>query len=113
MVTKKYLIVLILRLLESESDAEHPMTQVEIADAISRAYPCDRKTVGRNIKFLCEVGYPIVKTPKGFYMDRRLFTRDEVGLILRAVRGLSAEGIDTEELCERLEAGLTRYYKAN
>lgn len=82
---KKQNILLVLKMLEVESDKSHPLTQTEIADTISAKYPCDRKTVGRNIKFLIDMGYPIVKTPRGFYLDNRLFTVEERNLILAAV----------------------------
>ena len=65
---KKYLIILVLKILETNTDREHPITQVRLAEQIADVYPCDRKTVGRNIAFLQKVGYPIVKTTKGFYM---------------------------------------------
>lgn len=83
---KKYLIILVLRILETCSDERHPLTQVKIAEMISDKYPCERKTVGRNIKFLREVGYPIVKTHSGFYMDKQSFSREEIDLVLALVR---------------------------
>lgn len=49
---KKYLILLVLKILENETDGSHPLTQGKIAQIISDVYPCDRKTVGRNITFL-------------------------------------------------------------
>lgn len=110
MKTKKYLIVLILRILETHSDSSHPLTQVAIASMISDIYPCDRKTVGRNIKFLMQVGYPIVKTPNGFYMDRQLFTRDEVKFIVDLVTNSDSGQIDKEDLALRLRSSLSRYY---
>ncbi len=85
METKKHLIILILKILETESDSEHPITQMKIANIISDIYPCDRKTVGRNIGFLIGVGYPIIKTTKGFYLDKKKFTVDEVKFVLKAV----------------------------
>ena len=72
---KKHLILLVLKLLETETDANHPITQTEIVKTISEVYPCDRKTVGRNIKELKELGYPITKTTKGFYMNENSFHR--------------------------------------
>lgn len=108
---KKYLIILILRILETDSDKRHPLTQLEIADKISACHPCDRKTVGRNIKFLREVGFPIIKTRVGFYMDNCMFSRDEVDFVLRAVQAVEAPaGVDVKNLCERLRSGLSRYY---
>lgn len=101
---KKQNILLVLKILEAESDRAHPMTQTQLASVISEVYPCDRKTVGRNIKFLLELGYPIAKTPRGYYLDRKPFSVDEREFILNAVR----ERPDATERCktdliERLE----------
>ena len=92
---KKQLILLILKMLESNTDAQHPITQAEIARTISLVYPCDRKTVGRNIKFLVEIGYPIIKTTKGFYMNDKVFTKEEIDFVKITI--LSAEGKSVEE----------------
>jgi len=108
---KKYLIVLILRILETHSDEKTPLTQTEITKLIDRRYPCDRKTVGRNMKFLKEIGYPIVKTPKGFYMDNKLFSRSEISFVLDLVRSADNAEIDRDGLCHRLHECLTRYYR--
>ena len=99
---KKYLIILVLRVLENEADEDNPITQTRIAEMISAVYPCDRKTVGRNIKFLKSVGYPIVKTTRGFYMDKRRFSRAEVEFILGLIERAEAPEIDKEGLCQRL-----------
>ena len=112
MVTKKYLIVLILRILETHTAPSHPMSQVKIAETISSVYPCDRKTVGRNIKALIELGHPIVKTPKGYYMDKMRFTPAEVDYVLRAIRAAEDTEIDKEELCSRVYQGLTKCYRS-
>lgn len=108
---KKQLIVLILRLLESESDSNHPMTQTEIAAVISKLYPCDRKTVCRNIKFLKEMGYPIVKTTRGFYMDKKTFSLDEIDFVKQAIT-LSDGKSDEEKatLLEKVVAFLSSRY---
>ena len=92
---KKQLILLVLKILESETDVQHTMTQTEIAGIISEIYPCDRKTVGRNIKFLREMGYPIVKTTKGFYMDGKVFSVEEIEFLKSAI--MLAEGKSTAE----------------
>jgi hypothetical protein len=92
---KKQLILLILKMLESSTDEKHPMTQTQIANIISSVQPCDRKTVSRNINFLKEVGYPIVKTTKGFYMDNKVFTKEEVDFVKLAI--LSCESKSKEE----------------
>ena len=92
---KKHLILLVLKLLETETDANHPMTQTEIAKTISEVYPCDRKTVGRNIKDLKNLGYLIVKTTKGFYMDKKIFTVAEIDFVTNAI--VKSDGMSTEE----------------
>lgn len=93
--TKKQLILLILKLLESNTDERHPITQTEIANIISSVQPCDRKTVSRNIKFLKEAGYPIIKTTKGFYMDNKVFTKEEVDFVRLAI--INSENKSEEE----------------
>ncbi len=106
---KKHLIILILKLLESESDKNHPLTQTSIADLISDVYSCDRKTVGRNIQFLTAVGYPIVKTPKGFYLDRKRFSVEEMRFVENAIRTAhEGDGIDKEDLLLRLLPALRK-----
>ena len=92
---KKHLILLVLKLLETETDANHPITQTEIAKTISAVYPCDRKTVGRNMKDLKDLGYPIIKTTKGFYMDGKRFTVNEIDFVRNAI--VAASGMSIEE----------------
>ena len=95
MKTKKQLILLILKMLEANTDSDHTMTQIEIANTISYVYPCDRKTVCRNISFLKNMGYPIVKTPKGFFMDKKVFTKDEMDFVRFAI--LNSPNMSAEE----------------
>lgn len=95
--TKKFLIVYVLKILENETDIAHPITQTKIAQIISDKYPCDRKTVGRNIKFLIEAKYPIIKTSKGFYMDKKAFTVDETEFIINAIRKSEQKTIEKKE----------------
>jgi hypothetical protein len=113
MESKKFLIVLILRILETESDKTKPLTQLQILDKITGVYPCDRKTVGRNLKFLKEVGFPIVKTPKGFYMDNKTFDREEIDFVLDLVKKSNLEEGKKEDLLGRLYECLSRYYLTN
>ena len=110
--TKKHLIVLTLKILETSSDKEHPITQMKIAETISQVYPCDRKTVGRNIGFLIKVGYPIVKTTKGFYLDNKKFTVDETNFVRKAVlasQDKTAE--EKEDIAKRLSDILNKIYR--
>ena len=53
---KKQLILLVLNELNINSDKEHPLTQIQIAENLSgEQFTCDRKTVCRNIKFLKDI----------------------------------------------------------
>ena len=109
--TKKHLILLVLKILENNTDSRWPKTQVEIANEISSVYPCDRKTVGRNIKFLIEMGYPILKTNRGYYMEGRTFNKKELDYILTSVK-INPEIFDgKDELYEKLRGFLLSYYK--
>ena len=94
---KKQLILLILKMLESSTDEKHPMTQTQIANIISSVQPCDRKTVSRNINFLKEVGYPIVKTTKGFYMDNKVFTKEEIDFVKLAILNSDSKSKEEKE----------------
>lgn len=108
---KKQNILLVLKILETESDKEHPITQLKIADIISDVYSCDRKNVGRNIAYLIKIGYPIVKTSKGFYLDNKIFTLDERNIILSAIRektDITQE--QKEQIISKLDAILTKIY---
>lgn len=109
---KKYLILLVLKILENESDETHPLTQSKIAQEISAVFPCERKTVGRNIRFLRKVGYPIKKTTRGFYLDGKKFTVEEVKFILDAVRAATGK-TETEKdaLLSRLSKFLVKIYR--
>lgn len=110
METKKYLIILILRILETYSDKNNLISQTKIVEMISGKYPCDRKTVGRNIKFLKEVGYPIVKTSKGFYMDNKAFSKSDIDYVLKLVDNSDLNEDYKEDLSGRLLECLSRYY---
>lgn len=106
---KKFLILLILKILETESDEQRPISQSEIARIISGQYPCDRKTIGRNIRALMTVGYPIQKTTKGYYLAGKMFTVEEKEFMLQAVRGADGKSEeDKTELADRLSGVLRK-----
>ena len=115
MESKKQLILLILNELSVNSDENNPLTQTQIARNLSgEKFTCDRKTVCRNIKFLQEMGYRIKKKEgnKGFYMDKRLFSVEELDFIGTAI--LDAKGKDmTEklELSKRVTELLAKMYR--
>lgn len=112
MTAKKPLILYVLKILEANTDKENPMKQTQIAEWINDVMPCDRKTVGRNIKILQDMGYPIVKTPKGFFLDTKKFSPEEIKFVLNAVMA-APEKSDAEkkQLAAKLYQVLCRVYR--
>ena len=114
MKSKKQLILLILNELNANSDEDHPLTQTQIAKNISgEKYACDRKTVNRNIKFLVDMGYRIKKKEKnkGFYMDKRLFSLDEISFIESAILDAECKSmLEKLELAKRATNILNKMY---
>lgn len=72
-IAKKTIIVHILKILYCYSSSDYPVTQTNIANYLNDIdISCDRKTVGRNIKYLIEMGLPIVKSKgskRGYFYD--------------------------------------------
>lgn len=71
-IAKKTIILYILKMLTLGSSKEKPITCTNMAKVLnSLNIPCDRKTVGRNVDYLIDFGYPIVKiSGGGMYMDK-------------------------------------------
>ena len=67
---KKLIILYVLNILKSYSSGENPINQSTICNYLRDiGLICDRKTVGRNIKYLIEFGYPIKCVyRKGYYL---------------------------------------------
>ena len=112
MQSKKQLILLVLNELNANSDEKHPLTQIQIAENISgRKYTCDRKTVCRNIKFLQEMGYPIKKTKRGFYLDK-VFSIEDIAFVKSAIfiaDGKSEQ--EKDELARKVVDVLAKQYR--
>lgn len=71
-IAKKTIILYVLKMIEKGASKEKPITYTNIAKVLkSLGIPCDRKTVGRNVDYLIEFGYPIVKVNGGgVYIDQ-------------------------------------------
>lgn len=69
---KKLLILQILKVLKENSSDNQPITQTEIGKILEKdGISCDRKTISRNIDYLKEFGFNIVKIAGGgcYYID--------------------------------------------
>lgn len=65
-IAKKTIILYVLKMLQEGSSKEKPITQTVMAKVLnSIGVPCDRKTIGRNIDYLIQFGYPITKMKGG------------------------------------------------
>ena len=84
---KKLALIRILQILESYSNSEHPMTQVEIAERLNKEYGIvlERKAVARNLSLLKEAGYEIESGSGGSYLDQREFDDAELRLLIDSV----------------------------
>ena len=58
------------------------------------------------------MNYPIVKTGKGYYLDAKKYSVDEIEFILKAVNDAKeCENIDKTELCKKLQNTLNQIYR--
>ena len=59
------------------SSEEKPITITNMANVLnSMGIPCDRKTVGRNVGYLIEYGFPIVKLKGGGCYMKKTASKD-------------------------------------
>ena len=111
MLNKKCSIIIAYLCLERESERQNPLSQTTLAQfATDVGCPCDRKTIGRDIKALISMGCPIRKTAKGFYMDQKTFTIPEVRFLLDCVKAATDGTFDKESLLTRLYRVLAHSY---
>ena len=83
-------ILRILQILQAETDAEHPITIVEIIRLMKERWNLDayRITVQQDIEAMIAAGYPIVvvrSTQNRYYIQERLFSLPELKLLVDAV----------------------------
>ena len=83
-------ILRILQLLQTETDADHPITIVEIIRLLKERWSLEayRITVQQDIEAMIASGYPIVvvrSTQNRYYLQERLFSLPELKLLIDAV----------------------------
>ncbi len=112
---KKLALLYILKILEAETDADHPLTQEAIAAKLFDDYELtlERKAVGRNLAMLSEAGYDVLTTPRGVYLGERVFEPSELRLLIDGV--LFSRHIHPRQarrLAERLGALGGRHFRS-
>ena len=83
-------ILRILQILQAETDADHPITIVEIIRLLKERWNLEayRITVQQDIEAMIAAGYPIVvvrSTQNRYYIQERLFSLPELKLLIDAV----------------------------
>ncbi len=84
---KKLLLLYVLDVLKEYSDAEHQLTQAGISERIEKRFgmQSERKAISRNIDFLVDFGYDIVRGEKGYYLSGREFDSSEITYLVDSV----------------------------
>ncbi len=111
---KKLLILLILDILQRNSDEDHHLTQQEILRLLNAEYGvvCDRRSVKSNVLDLIDLGYDI-NMDDGYYLASREFEDAELRMLIDSVlfsRNISV--IQGKRLIEKLEKQSNKYFKA-
>lgn len=110
---KKASIILILRVLEEYSDENHFLTQKEIIDRVERDYglALERKSVAFSLSLLEELGYDIMKSPRGgFALYSRLFEPSEATFINDALFSSRAiTGKQAIALSDKVNSTFSKY----
>lgn len=78
--------LLILKILEQYSDEQNPMTYQQIINRMEDDFDetCDRRTVANHIKNLQNLGYDIINSKRGHYIERE-FEDSELRLLIDGV----------------------------
>ena len=85
---KKLALLRILQILQEETDADHPLTQAEIAEILNNRYGIviERKAIGYNLSLLKEAGYEIESDRRrGSFIAVREFDDMEIRVLIDAV----------------------------
>ena len=111
---KKLLILLILDVLQRNSDENHHLTQQEILRILEAEYgvTCDRRSVKANVLDLIDLGYDI-NMDDGYYVASREFDDAELRMLIDSVlfsRHISLT--QGKRLIEKLEKQSSKYFKA-
>ena len=91
---QKFRAIEILRILQEETDYEHPLTTKEFCEKLAeKGYSCDRRTLSEDVSDLIDLGYSISSTAvgkqKGYFYDGFLFTPYELKVLIDAVQASS------------------------
>ncbi len=110
---KKLLLLYILDVMKEFSDAEHQLTQLAVIEKVKKRFGMDveRKAIARNIDFLIDFGYDIVRGERGYYLAEREFDSSEIIYLVDSV--YSSKAIPSKAVTElvRKLAGFSSKYE--
>lgn len=112
---KKLILLYVLEVLKRYSDESHPLTQTDIIKHIENMYgmTCERKAIGRNIEYLSDFGYEVIKQGNnGCYLLSRDFESSELTFLIDAIfnsKSISAK--HAQELTKKLTKNASDYDK--
>ena len=112
---KKLALIRVLQILEEYSDADHPLTQEDIAKHLEKDYGIviERKAISRNLSLLKEAGVDIGSGRSGSYLTGRDFENSELHLLIDGIlcsRHISAA--HSKDLIERICGLSNKYFKS-
>ncbi len=113
---QKFRAIEILRILQEESDSDHPITTQDFCKKLEeKGITCDRRTLSDDISDLVELGYAIssknIGKQKGYFYDGFMFSIEELKVLIDAVQASSfIPEKQSKELMEKL-AKLGGYHK--
>ncbi|MCR5617437.1 MAG: WYL domain-containing protein [Clostridiales bacterium] len=104
----------VLHILEKYSDADHLLTQKDIADRLEEEFgiEMERKAISKKIANLKEAGYDIRSGKKGCYLNERSFTDAELHFLIDLV--MSNKTINkthSEDLVKKIQSLGNAYFK--
>ncbi len=113
---KKMALIRIWQVLHEHSDYEHPLKQEQIVTLLQKDFGIDveRKTVGKNLALLKEMGCEIVSGRDGSYLDGRRFEDSELRMLIDCVlQSRHITSRHSDELIEKLCGLSNRYFKSH
>ena len=88
-IAKKTFILYILKMLKQGSSSDRPISFTNMTKVLnSMGISCTRKTVGRNVDYLIEFGYPITRLARGrcYYEQTKKITKGDFDMLVKIAR---------------------------
>ena len=104
---KNYVLLALLEILHSRTDAAHPLTKNAVLQILETEYNIplsSRSTLDKYFGSLTEAGYEIAKTSHGFYLRDTVLADADLLALIRCIRRHPAEFRNAPQLIAQLKA---------